>query len=95
MTHGVCVMTHGGVLLFPPPPPLLLPAAPFFFFFCLPPPGLPLLIFSYFLPPRYPIDRLQLELELQGRGERHEYVSEKARLVFTVLGSVYPQFPAD
>ncbi|MEW5305164.1 MAG: hypothetical protein WDW38_002053 [Sanguina aurantia] len=44
----------------------------------------------------YPLDRLQLELAAHGRGhEAREVIAERARLVYTVLEHVCPQFAAD
>ncbi|PNW87549.1 hypothetical protein CHLRE_02g141850v5 [Chlamydomonas reinhardtii] len=44
----------------------------------------------------YPLDRLQLELSaVQGRSLPQEVVAEHARIVFTTLEKVYPQFAAD
>ena len=42
----------------------------------------------------YPLDRLQLELQaVQGRCVRQDIVAEWARLVYTTLEKVHPQFP--
>lgn len=44
----------------------------------------------------YPIERLQLELSAHmGRLEHHEIVAEWARIVYTTLNRIYPQFPSD
>ncbi|KAG2423223.1 hypothetical protein HXX76_015480 [Chlamydomonas incerta] len=44
----------------------------------------------------YPLDRLQLELAaVQGRSMPQEVVAEHARIVFTTLEQVYPQFATD
>ncbi|KAF5836588.1 hypothetical protein DUNSADRAFT_5705 [Dunaliella salina] len=43
----------------------------------------------------FPIDRLSMELAAsQDLVETHDRVAERARIVFTVLETVYPQFPS-
>jgi len=43
----------------------------------------------------YPIDRLQMELSVvTGRSERPALVAERARMVYTTLERVAPQFPS-
>ena len=43
----------------------------------------------------YPIDRLQMEMSLvTGRSERPALVAERARMVYTTLERVAPQFPS-
>lgn len=43
----------------------------------------------------FPIDRLQLELSaVNGRTDSPDIVAERARLVYTTLEKIYPQFPS-